>query len=281
VLKNIRVIIKIIAHIMETPYNPRNILINESDVNFIFSQYVSDNSLTVNDINIYRRALVHKSYTTRKNDNILSGNIGCPPNCLPLQELNNERFEFLGDAIIKLTVADYIYRRYPQQNEGFLTRLRAGIENGHMLGYLAGKIGLSRWIIISRQIEDSDGRSNYKLLEDAFESFIAATYIDMSGGLALSPIGAGYQKTAAFIVEIIERHINFAKLIADINANITRDKLLKNNIKFHESDSFMENGRRIYIVIAKCGDSILANGRGFSRKEAENNAAINISKMQK
>lgn len=268
---------------MDTPYNPRNILITDTNINLIFSEYVSDSALTVNDIDVYRRALVHKSYTTRKNDNIISGNTGCPPDCLPLQELNNERFEFLGDAIIKLTVADYIYRRYPQQNEGFLTRLRAGIENGHMLAHLSGKIGLSRWIIISRQIEDSDGRNNYKLLEDAFESFIAAIYIDMSGGLSLSPIGAGYQKTAAFIVAIIEKHINFAKLIADINANITRDKLLKGNngIKFHESDTFIENGRRVYIVIAKCGDRVMGTGRGFSRKEAENNAAILILKSQK
>lgn len=266
---------------MDTPYNSHNKLIGASDINFIFSQYVSNNMLTVKDIDVYRRALVHKSYTTRKNDNAITGNMECPRDCLPLQELNNERFEFLGDAIIKLTVADYLYRRYPQQNEGFLTKLRAGIENGHMLAYLAGKIGLSQWLIISRQIEESGGRNNYKLLEDAFESFIAALYIDMSDGLSTITIGKGYEMTAIFIVAIIEKHINFAKLIADINSNNIRDKLLKKNIKFHESDSFIEDGRRVYIVIAKCGDNVLDSGRGYSRKEAENNAAFNIYNKQK
>lgn len=81
------------------PYNPNNTLLQESDLRKILDTYdIHDN---VNNIDIYRKALVHKSYCTRKNENFLNGNVNCPHDCLPLQEESNERLEFLGDAIRK------------------------------------------------------------------------------------------------------------------------------------------------------------------------------------
>jgi len=65
----------------------------------------------VNNINIYRRAFVHKSYCRRKNENFLNGNVNCPPDCLPLQEESNERLEFLGDAILNMVVGLYVFER--------------------------------------------------------------------------------------------------------------------------------------------------------------------------
>ena len=74
----------------ETPYNDKNILILEEDVNNILNKF----GITLNciNINLYRKALVNKSYVTRKNENVISGNKNCPDNCLPLQEESNERF---------------------------------------------------------------------------------------------------------------------------------------------------------------------------------------------
>ena len=104
----------------ETPYNNKNILIKEDDVNNILRKY----GIKMKCINIdfYRNALVHKSYSTRKNENFISGNLNCPKDCLPLQEECNERYEFLGDSVLSTTVANYLYMRYPEQNEGFLTK---------------------------------------------------------------------------------------------------------------------------------------------------------------
>ena len=91
----------------------KNILINEDDVNKILSRF--DINIKCSNIDLYRKSLVNKSYSTRKNDNFISGNKNCPENCLPLQEESNERYEFLGDSILSTTVANYLYERYPHQ----------------------------------------------------------------------------------------------------------------------------------------------------------------------
>ena len=104
------------------PYNPLNILVQKSDILNLTKNF--------KDINLYRKAFVHKSYCTRKNENFLNGNINCPPGCLPLQEDSNERLEFLGDSILNMVVADYLFERYPDENEGFLTRMRTKLVNG-------------------------------------------------------------------------------------------------------------------------------------------------------
>ena len=104
----------------ETPYNNQNILINEKDVNNILKRFGIE--LDCININLYRKSLVNKSYVTRKNENFVTGNENCPEDCLPLQEESNERFEFLGDSVLSTTVANYLYERYPDQQEGFLTK---------------------------------------------------------------------------------------------------------------------------------------------------------------
>ena len=120
----------------DLPYNPNNTKLKEADLNLILKNFDIN---TFYDINFYRRAFIHKSYITRKNENFENGNINCPPECLPLQEESNERLEFLGDSILNLSVTTYVYDRYPDMNEGFLTNMRTKLVNGKMLAYLASK----------------------------------------------------------------------------------------------------------------------------------------------
>jgi hypothetical protein len=99
----------------ELPYNSSNILIQNDDLKEFFKNHgLAD--IQFNNINLYRNAFVHRSYCTMKNDDFTSGNERCPKNCMPLQEMSYERLEFLGDAILGMVVARYLYERYPDSH---------------------------------------------------------------------------------------------------------------------------------------------------------------------
>ncbi len=151
------------------------------------------------DVDLYRRAFVHRSYCTRKNDTFITGNQHCPPDCLPLQEESYERLEFLGDAVLGLVTAAYLHERYDTENEGFLTRVRTKLVNGATLAGFALSLGLDKLIIMSRQIEDAGGRQNKNILEDCFEAFIGALYVDQ-----------GYQAASRWVVAFLEDTIDFS-----------------------------------------------------------------------
>ena len=123
----------------EMPYNNRNILLSEDDLRKIFDEN-GLKDIQFNNINLYRNAFVHKSYCTMKNADFNQGNQKCPDDCLPLQEMSYERLEFLGDSLLGMVIASYLYERFPDQPEGFLSKLRTKLVNGKMLGFLSEKI---------------------------------------------------------------------------------------------------------------------------------------------
>lgn len=129
-------------------------------------------NLKVNDINVYQTAFIHRSYL--KTHHPETHDI----NCVPLQSECNETYEFLGDTILNSVIGTYLYDRYRDQNEGFMTKTRTKMVRGTTLGELARRIGLNKWIIISQHVESEGGRDNLRILEDLFEAFIAAIYLD-------------------------------------------------------------------------------------------------------
>jgi ribonuclease III len=194
----------------ELPYNVKNTLITDTDIKLLFSKF--NITVNVNNINIYIQGLTHKSYTRAEIDPELI--LIKPDNCIDLFDKSNERLEFLGDSVIKLIVAEYLFRRYPDQNEGFMTKLKTKIENKDSLAKFAKRLGLDQYIIISKQIEENFGRNSNKLLEDCFESFIAALYIDI-----------GFDICKKFLLIILETEIDYADLLyKDTNF---KDQLLK------------------------------------------------------
>ena len=138
--------------------------------------------------------------------------------------------EYLGDSILGATIASYLFERFPQEEEGFMTRLRTKIVNGEMLGSLALKMDLSPHMVISRHVEDRcNGRTNYRILEDVFESFIGALYLDFNEKEVEHPkmefySGLGFQVCQLFIIGIIEELIDFSDLI--LNDYNFKDQLL-------------------------------------------------------
>lgn len=163
------------------PYNTNNKLITPDDVNKIL--FNNGIQYKINDLQHYILAFSHKSYCKKKSSE-QKEDIEIaerPDNVLDLMEESNERLEFLGDSIISSVIADYLYKRYYNQDEGFLTRLRTKLVNGTSLGNFAKLIGLTDYVLISRHVEERcNGRDNLRILEDCFESFIGAVYLDFN-----------------------------------------------------------------------------------------------------
>lgn len=250
----------------ELPYNPKNCVVTMSDIHAILRQ--CDIHETVKDISIFQKAFVHKSYCTRKNENFITGNIHKPQDCLPLQEESNERYEFLGDSILNFTVAEYLFARYPTENEGFLTRMRTKLVNGKMLAHLSGIIGFAKYIIISKQIEDSDGRSNLNILEDVFEAFISAVFFDM-----------GMEVAKQWIITVFEYNLDFSELVrSNTNYKDIMLKYFQQNMgyvpRFYEISVTSEGKYRKFSICLKDNlDTIISHGEGKTKKDAENDAA--------
>jgi len=261
----------------ELPYNPNNVLPNTTDIRSFFDNH-GLTSFPIHNINLYRNAFVHRSYCTMKNDDFTSGNERCPSNCLPLQEMSYERLEFIGDSILGMVTACYLYQRYPDQPEGFLSKLRTKLVNGKMLGYLSEKIGFPKFVLLSKQVEEVQGRLNYKIMEDVFEAFIGAIYIDFNDE-DVSLTGKGYSVAEKWIITIFEKYLDFAELI-QIKNNF-KDMLVQymqhtyqDAPRFYEINIHSENNQKVFTYCVKDKSGlVLGKAKGASKKEAENNSA--------
>lgn len=266
----------------DLPYNNANKIITERDIEDIFQEY----GLLVKpkNIDLYRTAFVHPSYCTRKNENFSDGNIRCPHDCLPLQEVSYERFEFLGDAILGSSVGDYLYDRFPD-DEGFLTKMRTKLVNGKMLSHLCSLTKLPQFVIISKQIENNNGRYNGKILEDMFEAFIGAMFKDFCLQQQTDHSINAFYLCQTWIITLIEENIDFTSLIL-ANTNY-KDQLIKyfilqNNYAPHFYEINHEttpNGKKYDICIKDNMQAIIATGSGVNKKSAENDAAFNALKF--
>ena len=255
----------------QLPYNAKNRLIGNSEIIKILNDYGVTQKY--NDLSLYRKSFIHKSYCTRKNENFIDGNLNCPAGSLPLQEESNERLEFLGDSILGMVIADYLYERYPDENEGFLTKMRSKIVNGKMLASLSAKIGFDKWILISSQIEENEGRKNSNIIEDCFEAFIAAVYLDFGKD--------GFEMAQTWIIGVVEEYIDFSELIKQ-NHNY-KDLLLKyfqQNFGYSPRCYEMSietnpiNNAKIYTMCVKDDkNNVLSIGKGGNKKDAENDSA--------
>ena len=184
---------------------------------------------------------------------------------------SNERLEFLGDAVLSTVIADYLFKKYPFKDEGFLTEIRSRIVNRESLNQLGKKLGLQDLI------EYNDTRKHaqaYKsLVGDTLEAIIGAVYLDK-----------GYYFTRNFIIEkLLLPHLDIDKIIK-INPNF-KSKVIewahKNDrsirfeiLKVKESKHFKEFVSQVFIDDAPYG-----KGRGFNKKRAEQEAAEQTCKL--
>ena len=251
------------------PYNKNNKLITENDIINIM-ETLNINDLKINNILLYQRSFIHKSYCIELYKDSDFKNID---DSLDLQEISYETMEFLGDAILGSVVVSYLYERFYQiynQDEGFLTYLKNRLVCGEMNAYLSNKLGFGKHLIISKHIEDKcDGRSNKNSLNNVFESFIGAIFLDNN-----------YEFTKNILLIIIEKYVDFTDLI--IKNNNYKEQIIKylqHNYKANPSFKIIidENGalNKSFCCNLIFKDEIIAKGYGENKKKAEQSAAKN------
>ena len=205
------------------PYNPSNVEITLSEVQSILTKYGLPG--TINNLKLYQRAFVHRSYTKRPQfENVLQNItiVERPEDCMPLRTKSNERLEFLGDGVLELITKYYLYRRFPKENEKFMTEKKIAIVKNEAIGKIALEMRLNKWLILSKHAEEKKIRTNLKKLGCLFESFLGALFLDFNK----IPIkdedgwfknvfvtGPGFQMAQKFIENIFEKHIDWIALI--------------------------------------------------------------------
>ena len=205
------------------PYNPLNKQISATKVQSILASYGVPSPL--HNLELYKRAFVHRSYTRRPALENEAANITIvprPEGCLALRTKSNERLEFLGDGVLELITKYYLYRRFPKADEGFMTEKKIALVKNEHIGKLAYDMGLHRWLILSRHAEEKKTRTNLKKLGCLFEAFIGALYLDFNkievkdehGWFAHHfPVGPGFQMAQVFVERIFETHVDWQRLI--------------------------------------------------------------------
>ena len=258
---------------MSSQLNEQNKYISIDVIKQMFNK-ININNVQINNINNYQLAFTHRSYVRRtvtvnpEEDTVM-----------PFQKKSNEVLEFEGDSILGSYVARYLHDRYPREQEGFLTTVKSRLVKTESLARFANFLGFNEYIVIAKYLEEQNGRTNPKLLENTFEAFIGAIYRDQ-GGLDMDPHSLWLPHM--FIKNTIERTINFADLNA-IDDNY-KDQLMRTfqqhfNGK-HAVYRLLETKGVSNNCLFTCGvvhplynDVIVAKGVGKKKPQAEQNAA--------
>jgi ribonuclease-3 len=177
---------------------------------------------------------------------------------------NNERLEYLGDAILGGIIADYLFRKYPYKGEGFLTEMRSKMVNRQTLNDIAVKMGLKK--VTSYNKNDGSLKSS-QIFGNALEALVGAIYIDK-----------GYDRTHQWVLKkVIVPHL-FAEDLELLEIN-QKNKLYSwanragKQLEFETLDERMENGRRLFTVGAVVDGEVIAEGKAFNKKDASQIAA--------
>ena len=200
---------------------------------------------TPGNISLYKTALTHRSIK----DSI---------------DENNERLEYLGDAILSALIADYLFKRYPYKEEGFLTEMRSKMVNRQQLNDIAIKMGLKKVTVFNKA--DASLKTS-QIFGNTLEALVGAIYLDK-----------GYKKTARWVSErIILPHMYMDDLeTLEINH---KNKLYgwanKNGkqLEFETINEQLENGRRLFTIAAVVNGKIVSEGKAFNKKDASQIAA--------
>ena len=180
---------------------------------------------------------------------------------------SNERLEFLGDAVLGFITAEHLFHRFPDKNEGFLTRLRAKLVNGKALAHVAERIELGSLILMSKNMDQEQGRQNRTILADAFEALVGAIYLDQ-----------GLDAARRFIRQAMLDHVDLLELSRQY------DNYKSLLLEYAQARGWpqpyyrviSEQGpshAKVFTVEAVLKGEAMGKGRGGSKKLAEQEAA--------
>lgn len=208
-------------------------------------------SLSFDNKLIIRQAFTHSSYVNEHHKKHLA---------------DNERLEFLGDAVLELLVSDYLFRKYPELSEGELTKLRANIVCEESLYRFSVKLRLNEFVLLGKGEERTGGRNRQALLADVFEAFLGALYIDK-----------GINACQTFLENKVFPHITDDALLHVMDYKTALQELIQEKANY----------TLVYNIISETGPShakqfqaeVTVNGTrkttgiGKTKKEAEQQAA--------
>lgn len=166
-------------HFLFDPYNSLNVQINIDEIQALLSKYGV--TMPIFNKNLYERAFIHRSYVIRPEMGKCPFSMAAKPaDCLPLRKKSNETLEFVGDGVLDCVTKFYLYRRFPKEDEGFMTEKKIMLVKNEAIGKLAKEMGLEKWFILSKHAEEKNIRSNLKKLGCLFEAFIGAVFLDFN-----------------------------------------------------------------------------------------------------
>ena len=201
------------------------------------------------DLSLYRLALQHKSYADTKDKG---------------GKMNNERLEFLGDAVLESIVSDIIYNKYPDKQEGFLTNLRSKLVKREMLNELSSKVGIDKLIQHTGRLTSAH---NSYVGGNAFEAFIGAIYLDRGYDLCKQFVDSRLLKDYVDIEQIAVSEQNFKSLLIEWCQKYQFD------FQFVMTEEKVSNGIPTFKAAVIVEGVKLGEGKGFSKKESHQNAA--------
>ena len=219
-----------------------------------YEKFAEKIGVTFEDIGLLRQACTHRSYLNEHKKLGLG---------------HNERLEFLGDAVLELAVTFFLYRKFPNKNEGDLTSYRAAIVNTISLAKIANKLGINEYLLLSKGEAKDTGRARSIILADSVEAVIGAIYLDQ-----------GYDSAANFISEHVLE-------VMDIDEIVRKKLWMDPKSRFQETAQDVEgitpsyklmketgpDHNKLFTVGVYIGTSQIALGTGMSKQEAEQAAA--------
>ena len=188
--------------------------------------------------------------------------------------LCNERLEFLGDSVLSLITSDLLFRRFPKLPEGDLTRVRAATVCEEALASYARQIGLGEFLLLGKGERNSGGADKNAVIADAFEATLAAIYLDagaMDGMKAVSAVLLPLIKQAvAALPDLSSAHIDSKSRLQEF---VQQDKEQKNVLEYRLISESGPDHNKTFEVSLYLGANCIGNGRGHSKKAAEQAAA--------
>lgn len=208
-------------------------------------------AIDINNIAIYQEAFTHSSYVNEHRNEKLS---------------DNERLEFLGDAVLEISVSDYLYHKFPYYPEGVLTRMRSDIVREESLYVFSKEVGFDNYIRLGNGEEKNGGRKRPSLLADLFEAFLAALYLDL-----------GMPAVRRFLQQVVFPKIDEGVFSHGMDFKTALQEYLQQSgeITIHY-DLIDESGpahNRQFTIEVSVESVVLGRGVGQTKKEAEQLAA--------
>ena len=205
------------------PYNPLNKLITKDQIQEIMTKY--NVPFELHNLELYKRAFIHRSYIRRPDIENKANNITIankPEDCIELFTKSNERLEFVGDGVLECITKYVLYKRFPKENEGFMTEKKIALVKNEAIGRMAYEMGLHEWLIISKNAESKQIRTNLKKLGCLFEAFLGALFLDFNkidvkdehnwfSDVFIT--GPGFQMAQIFVENVYEKHVDWINLI--------------------------------------------------------------------